>query len=134
MHIARKAFSLPFLLAFAVASGCGTNGIGPENQLEEQNAPDNFEFQVSALDNVTDTRSYTWQNSGTAATIDISQSITAGSAMLTIRDADGTVMYEEDVAQDNDTSTPDGVAGAWTIEIDMEGVTGTFNFRVQTST
>ena len=38
---------------------------------------------------------------GTQATIDVSQSISNGTALLTIRDADGTVMYESDIGEDN---------------------------------
>lgn len=122
-------------LAVALLTGCGgSNLIGPENQLEVTNALDQFQFQLTDLVEVDDTRSYPWENTGTQATIDISQAITSGSAFLTILDADGTVMYQEDIADDNDTTTPVGVAGGWRIEVRLESVTGTFNFRVQKTT
>lgn len=109
-------------------------GIGPENQLEVTNALDQFQFQLTDLQGVTDSRSYTWQNTGTQATIDVSQAITAGSAVLTIRDADGTVMYDVDIAQGSDATTPAGVPGAWQIDVVLTETRGTFNFRVQKTT
>ncbi len=121
-----------FVMGFAACDG--DIGIGPVNQLEVTNAADNFQFQVSAMESVSETLSYTWQNSGTQATIDISQAITSGSAILTIRDANGTTVHQEDIAEDNDTDTAVGVAGSWSIEVEIESATGTFNFRVQTTT
>jgi hypothetical protein len=113
-------------------TGCHeANVIGPANQLEVTNAVDQFQFQVTDLVEVDDVRSYTWQNTGTQATIDISQAVTSGSAFLTILDADGTILYQEDIAEDQDTTTPVGVAGMWQIEVRLESTTGTFNFRVQ---
>ena len=119
--------------AVFLLSGCGdsANVIGPQNQLEVTNATDQFQFQLTALDQVTDSRSYDWQNTGTKATIDVSQEITGGSAILTIRDANGDVMYQGDIAGDGDGSTPDGAPGTWKIEIVLTNTTGTFNFRVQ---
>jgi hypothetical protein len=113
-------------------TGCHeANVIGPANQLEVTNAVDQFQFQVTDLVEVDDVRSYTWQNTGTQATIDISQAVTSGSAFLTIRDAEGTILHQEDIAEDQDTTTPVGVAGMWQIEVRLESTTGTFNFRVQ---
>lgn len=123
-----------FLVA-GMLTGCGGgNLIGPTNQLEVGTAVDNFQFQVSNLDNVSQGLSYTWENTGDQATVDISQAITAGSVILTIRDADGTVVHEEDIRQDNDTDTAVGVAGRWTIEFQLDEVTGTFNVIAQRKT
>jgi hypothetical protein len=54
--------------------------------------------------------------------------------MLVIRDADDAVMYEGDIADDNDGTTQDGVPGTWRIEVVLTNVSGTFNFRVQKAT
>jgi hypothetical protein len=127
---------LALSLALVVATGaCGdSNVIGPDNQLEVTNATDNFQMQVSALDGVSQTLTYTWQNTGTQATIDISQAITSGTALLTITDADGAVVYQEDIADDSDGQSTVGVMGGWGIQVVLEGVNGTFNFRVQRTT
>lgn len=109
-------------------------GIGPENQLEVTNAVDQFQFQLTDLNEVTDSRSYQWENTGTQATVDVSQAISGGSAILTIRDAAGTIMYREEIAEDSDGNTAIGVAGTWQIDIVLTDSRGTFNFRVQKTT
>lgn len=135
MKTPRQRHNTAFAVAVVILAACGgTNLIGPANELEVGNLTDQFQFQVSDLDNVTDRRTYTWENTGTQATIDVSQAITAGSAPLVIRDAAGTIMYQDDVGDDNDTTTSAGVPGSWTIELDLIEVSGTFNFRVQKTT
>jgi hypothetical protein len=131
-----RTFSIILSATLLLATGCGdsSNGIGPENQLEVTNAVDQFQFQLTALDKVTDRRKYDWENTGTQATIDISQAIAGGSATLTIRDAEGTVLYDAEIAQENETTTPAGVSGTWEIEVELTKTTGTFNFRVQKAT
>ncbi|MFC1525841.1 hypothetical protein ACFL6X_03400 [Candidatus Latescibacterota bacterium] len=119
--------------AVVLLSGCGdsANVIGPKNQLEVTAATDQFQLQLTALDQVTDSRSYDWQNTGAKATIDVSQEITGGSATVIIRDADGTVVYQSDVADDGDGITAEGTPGTWEIKIVLKNTTGTFNFRLQ---
>lgn len=135
IHTVRTFARASMFGALLLAGGCdGAILIGPENQLEVTNAADQFQFQLTALENVTDTRSYQWENSGARATIDVSQAITSGSAMLTIRDADGIVLYEADLAAGSNATTPDGLPGTWSIDVVLAGVTGTFNFRVQKAT
>ena len=95
---------------------------------------DQFQFQLTALDDVSDRRGYDWENTGTQATIDISEAITGGSAVLTILDAAGTTMYEADISEDADGTTPVGVSGTWRIEVVLRRTTGTLNFRVQKTT
>ena len=127
----------PILLGILLLiPGCEDSsvGIGPENQLEVTNAVDQFQFQLTALDKVTDRRTYDWENTGTQATIDISQAITGGSVILRIRDAEGTVVYDAEIAQENETTTPAAVAGTWEVEVVLRNSTGTFNFRVQKAT
>jgi hypothetical protein len=129
-----RMLALAGALMTAVAACGDSNVIGPDNQLEVTNAQDNFQLQVSALDEVSQTLEYSWENTGTQATIDVSQAITSGAAMLTITDADGTVVYQEDLADDSDGQTLVGVAGTWGIRVVLDGVNGTFNFRAQRTT
>lgn len=129
-----RMFALSLALSAAVAACGDSNVIGPDNQLEVTSATDNFQLQVSALNDVSQTLEYAWQNTGTQGTVDISQAITSGTAILTIRDADGTVVYQEDIADDSDGQTTVGVAGGWGITVVLDGVSGTFNFRVQRTT
>ena len=127
--------ALAFLMPVAILMACGEDTtLGPVNAVEVTNSVDNFLFRVSNLENISDTRSYTWENTGTQATIDITQSIVGGSVILTIRDDAGTVVHQEDIADDNDTDTAVGVAGSWAIEVRLQNTTGGFDFRVQKKT
>jgi len=128
----RAGRGLSAVMAASILVACeSANVIGPDNQLEVTSATDDFQFQVSALQNVSQTVDYDWQNTGAQGKVDISQAITSGSATLTITDADGTVVYEHDIAADNDGDTLVGVAGTWHIRVRLADVVGTFNFRVQ---
>jgi hypothetical protein len=110
----------------------GTNVIGPENQPEINNNTDNFQWQVTALDNVSQTLTYPWETTGANASVNQSSSMSGGSATLLITDADGTQVYSGSLADNGTFPTATGTAGTWTIEVTLSGVSGTLNFRVET--
>ena len=82
------------LLAMTLAisiSGCSDkNPTNPISQFSPEiiNNPDAFEFQISDAENVTTTVNYSWENSGTGASIDQSCAITQGTAVITVFDSD----------------------------------------------
>lgn len=119
------------LLALAIAGCSGTNVIGPENQLEVTNVADNFQWQVTALDKVTQTLTYGWTMTGTTANVNQASVLSGGTALLTVTDADGTEVYSSSLTQNGTFTTTAGTAGAWTITVTLEKATGTLNFRVQ---
>lgn len=119
------------LLAVAIAACDGGNVIGPDNQPEITNATDNFQWQVSNLDNVTQTLTYNWQNTGTSANVNQATSPSGGSATLIVRDANGAQLYSRSLSETGTFQTDSGTAGAWTIVVELSGASGTFNFRVQ---
>jgi len=122
-------------VTFAVLTACGvSDSLGPVATVEATNSVDQFQLQVLAMEDGTGTRTYAWENTGTQATVDIVQNISSGSAILTIQDASGTVVHQEDIANDNDTDTSVGIAGSWTIEVRMEKATGWFNIAVAKKT
>jgi CO/xanthine dehydrogenase Mo-binding subunit len=111
---------------------CGGGGtIGPQNQPQVTNAVDDFQFQASNLNNVTQTILYTWQNTGTQANVNQAATITAGSATLRIRDSSGTQVYSNSLAANGTVATSAGTTGNWAIEVVLSNVSGTINFRVQ---
>ena len=128
----RRRF-LPALLAFAaMLTACGDdNPLGPLSQLEVSNAPDFFLLQVRFMEDGTDFLTYDWTNTGTQATVDISQVITGGRATFVVKDHAGTEVYQDDIANDNDGETLVGVAGDWTIEIQIQDATGTFDLAIR---
>ena len=119
------------LLLIAVAACDSGSLIGPENEPEVTNTADNFQWQVSNLAKVTQTLTYTWQNSGSMANVNQATSPSGGSVTLTIRDADGTQVYGRGLSENGTFQTDTGSSGAWTIVVQLSGANGTFNFRVQ---
>ena len=116
-----------------LASACDgyNNPIGPSNQPEVGNNPDNFQFQASNLSRTTQTLSYSWVNSGSVADINQSGMLTGGDARLTLRDGSGTLVYEKDLNATGTFVSSSGVAGTWRVEVTLRDVSGTLNFRVQ---
>ncbi len=49
-----------------------------------------------------------------------------------MRDAEGTVVHREDIAEDNDTTTATGVSGLWSIGIEFLDTEGGFAFTLTT--
>lgn len=124
-----NARRLTALVALALVAGCA-NELGPGNERTVVNTTDQFSYSVLNLNEVSDAERYRWENTGTRARIDIIQGITRGGALLTVQDAEGTLLYRDDIADDNDTVTEAGVPGTWIIEVSYDGTSGAFNFTV----
>ncbi len=116
--------------ALALQGACSDDPLAPF-QPEVSNAADNFQLQATNVTNVTATRTYTWQNTGTRATVNHATSLTGGTIRLTMRDAAGTVAYDKGLVPSLNEPTSVGSAGAWTIVVTMTGYSGTINFRAQ---
>ena len=93
------------------------------------NATDNFQYQVSAIEDYSGTQTYTWQNTGTTATINQSASVSAGSATLGLLDADGTQVYSRSLAEDGTFSSAAGTAGSWRVRVTYSSADARVNFR-----
>jgi hypothetical protein len=129
-------FIILVAVSIAIAiSGCSdkktTNPLGNFSP-EIINNPDAFEFQISDAENVTTVVTYSWENSGTTASIDQSCAITAGTAVITVFDADSVQVYTSDLSVGGSYPTDAGNAGTWTITVGFQAVSGTVNFRVET--
>jgi len=121
-------------LASAFAA-CGEgNPIGPSNQPEMANHPDNFQFQASNLVRTTQTLTYSWTNTASVANVDQSGRIDSGEATLVLRDASGHEVYSRTLLSTGTFRSAGGTAGSWRIEVRLTDVTGTVNFRVQRGT
>ncbi len=115
----------------SLACGGADNIIGPGNQLQVTNLPDDFQFQVTGLSKVTQTLRYTWTNTGDSANVNQSSSVTSGSATLTIREPLGTVVYTSGLQNNGTFHTLKATTGTWKIDVVMTNVSGALNFRVQ---
>jgi hypothetical protein len=126
MGISRR-FAIACVLAALVACD---DPLAPF-QPEVTSAPDNFQAQATGLSKVSATRTYTWSNGGTRATVNHSTTTSGGATRLVIRDAAGTVVYDHALVPSLNEPTAVGTAGAWTIELRLTDYTGTVNFRAQ---
>ena len=134
MNILRMT-TLMLCLLLALAAGCGgESALNPAFQPQVSNLPDTFGFQSTGVTGVTQTLQYTWQNTGTVADVNQATTVTAGSAVVTIRDAAGTQVYSRNLADNGTFPTNAGTTGAWTIQIVLSNMSGTLNFRVQKKT
>lgn len=135
MRVQKKGIVVAAACLFAalVLSGCGSgnSALNPKFQPQVSNLPDNFQFQTTGVKDVTETLHYTWQNSGTAASINQACAITAGTAVLTLRDATGNTVYTEDLKANGTFTSITGTTGGWSIDVKLTKVNGTLNFRVQ---
>jgi len=117
-------------LAIALIVGC-SSPTDPGVQPQVNNATDNFQYQVSNVKNFTGSRVYTWQVTGTKASVNQATTLTAGTVTLLIRDAAGADVYNQSLAVNGTLDTAAGTTGAWTIRVQYTNATGTVNFRVQ---
>ena len=118
------------LVALALAMACGDEPLAPF-QPEIANSRDDFQFQVTALRDVTTTREYAWEHTGTVANVNHATALSAGSALLVIRDALGTEVYRRSLAEGGTFQTSAGTAGRWRIRVELSRASGAANFRVQ---
>ncbi len=117
-------------LALAACGSPTTPGVQPQIH----SLTDSFEFQVSSVVNYSGTLTYTFTNTGTAASVNQASSVTAGTATLVVLDAAGTQVYSHALSDNGTFFTAAGAAGTWTVRVQLSGASGTFNFRVQKKT
>jgi hypothetical protein len=125
-----RSLGLSVVLVTAAGACSSSNPLEPF-QPEIVNATDNFQLQATGVTGVTSTLTYSWTNTGTRATVNHSTTTTVGSALLTIRDGTGTVVYTKALVPSLNEPTAAGTAGTWTIVLTMTSYSGTLNFRAQ---
>ncbi len=121
---------LVFILVSAILSGCSDNPLSPF-QPEIGNNPDNFQFQATAIQNVSTTAVYTWNNTGAQAKVNQSSAITGGSAEVVFRDAANVEVYRRSLALNGDSTSSVGTPGTWTVVVTLTTLDGTLNFRAE---
>ncbi len=125
------AMTLVAALMLTVGCGSSSNPSASLNAFQPEiiNNADAFSFQATAVENVTATMVYTWQNTGQQATINHSSAVDSGTVSVTILDANGTQVYANPLVASLNEPTAAGVAGAWTVTVVVTNVYGTLNFR-----
>ena len=125
-----------WLMGLAVAALVVACSDDPATSLDQfdpeiNNATDSFQLQATGLTGVTTTVDYNWENTGTLANIDQSGVLTAGQARVQISDADGTQVYDGDLATTGSYTSATGTTGTWVIRLVATNAEGNLNFRVQ---
>ena len=80
---ARRLIQIPSVLCAVFLTTACAKSIEANNELQIVNVQDLFSLTVQNLTEVTDTRSYRWENTATQATVQILQAITGGAVLLT---------------------------------------------------
>jgi hypothetical protein len=120
-------------LAISLAACDDTNTLDP-NLVTYTDLADLFTFSVAGLENVSDATRYLWLMSGDQAFVDVSPSLSSGSAFLQIRGANGDVVYAEDIGAEVDALTEVNFGGIWQIDIVFEKASGSFGFTIERDT
>jgi hypothetical protein len=120
------------LLLLAGCGGSNNSALNQQFQPQVANLPDNFQFQSTGVTGVTQNLHYAWQTSGTAASTNQASTVTAGTATVKISDANGNVVYTGNLSANGTFNSAPGVGpGTWSIDVALNGYSGTLNFRVQ---
>ena len=129
LSILRAAWIVAGVLALCTLTACD-NSLAPYHP-EIISVADNFQLQATGVQDVSETLTYTWTNTGTTAKVSHSTTTTKGSARVVIRDAAHNVVYDATLVPSLEEDTTGGTSGVWTIELHLSGYSGTLNFRVQ---
>jgi hypothetical protein len=119
------------LCILAVVACSDDTPTSPGAQPRIVNNTDTFEFQVTSMQNYSSVWRYNWTTTGTIADVDQSSVVGGGTVVLRLVDADGTIVYSRNLAQDGSYTSESGATGQWRVEIEMSKCSGTLNFRVQ---
>lgn len=121
------------LAAILMTAGCSNSGRNPLAAFEPEiiTTADAFQFQVTDASSVSTTVSYSWENTGTRATVNHSTVTNRGSATVYVLDADSVQVYTAGLVSSLNETTLDGAAGTWTVRVVFADYSGTANFRVE---
>jgi hypothetical protein len=105
--------------------------LGPENNESETLNTDSLRYQAWDLDNVSDTREWPWSMTGTQALVYHDNFVHHGKGQITIIDAAGDTVYTRiPLEWEIDNATDSGVAGIWTVKLELFGARGRVDFSV----
>lgn len=113
-----------------VLAACSDSTTAPGRDPEVINTTDNFQYQITDIQDFSGTQSYSWSNTGTTATVNQSASVGSGSASLVLLDANGAQVYSRSLADNGTFSSGAGAAGTWTVRVTYSAADATVNFRV----
>jgi hypothetical protein len=125
----------PWLLVGIVLLGTGcldsvVRQLGPDNDPQVVNTPEQFEFTATDLRNVNDVLSFVWDNPAPAAALRHDSFIHHGYGILTIHDAAGVLVDSTLLELNLDAETKAGVPGPWTLTLVFSAARGRVDFTL----
>jgi hypothetical protein len=132
-----RALCTGFAILATLFVACGDEPAQPATpgiQPEIINSVDNFQFQLTAVENYTGTLNYNWSNTGPAADVNQACAVSGGTVTLTLFDEGWNTVYTRDLSQNGSYASSTGISGNWRIRITMTGATGDLNFRADKRT
>ncbi len=114
------------LLLVALSSCAKLSVFGPDNQLQVSNNTDQFSLQAQGIENQSGVESYAWSvTTNTASVSHDNAALTAGTAIVTVLDADRTEVYTAPLsgASNGEETTGSGAIGTWTVIVTMTNAT-----------
>ena len=115
--------------------GCSDdkNPVNPlvDFQPEIVNNTDAFEFQATEVVEASGVVMYDWENTGSIASINHSSSTEAGSALVTVYDANNHQVYTSGLSASLNEQTQSGTSGLWRVRVDLSNYSGSLNFRLE---
>jgi hypothetical protein len=122
---------LILMAAIGCSTGNGGTPLPPAFLPHVVDSRDDFQFSVTGVSKVTQTLTYQWQNTGAAATIDQTGSVSAGSAMIKVLDANNSMVYSADLNSSGSFVSTTGTTGSWTIQVVLSKTSGAMSFHLQ---
>ncbi len=129
--IQRLLLTISLLLVGWIMSECGDDN--PVNSFvpEISNKTDTLTFRANNAYVVTQTLTYSWNNTGDRASIEHLTGRSGGTATLVIFDADGNQIYSDDLKASGTEATQLGNAGTWRVVVDFKEFSGSAYFKLQ---
>ena len=124
-------FTASLFLIVAIMGGCGDDNPVNSFSPEISNITDTFIFRANNVYIVTETLTYSWNNTGDQATIEHLTGRSGGTATLVIFDADGTQVYSDELKSSVTEFTQQGNAGTWQVVVDLKEFSGSVYFKLQ---
>jgi len=121
------------LLAAMFLTGCASTKPTVARDLTVMNNPDNFSLHIGSVQNFSYKTTYSWENSGTKASVRQASSIAEGVANLEVRDAAGLVVHAKSLRESGSFTTFEGKPGTWKIHFVLNDATGSVTFEVRRS-
>lgn len=129
-----KFLSVPMVFVLLMLVGCSDETpVSPLENFSPEivNGADSFEFQITDAENVTAVVEYHWMNSGNKSSVNHSSVVTDGSAVVSLYDADGNLVYTSSLLASANNESEIGTAGVWKVRVTFVNAYGTMNFRCE---